>query len=78
MTHGSCSIYKSGKLHVVPLKMFFQKILILQLYAMYVHADNVQTCYIYIKHLNEKGKYKAKLYKVKHYLFSLDIQLVGT
>lgn len=60
-----CSIYKSGKLHVVPLKMFFQKILILQLYATYVHADNVQTCYIYIKHLNEKGKYKAKIYCIK-------------
>lgn len=48
-----------------PQNVLFQKILILQLYATYVHADNVQTCYIYIKHLNEKGKYKAKIYCIK-------------
>lgn len=55
MTHGSCSIYKSGKLHVVPLKMFFQKILILQLYTTYVHAENVHTWFISLSlSLNEK------------------------
>lgn len=72
MIHGSCSIYKSGKLVHVSDKIFsFKKFqlshyyLQLQQCTMDVHVDNVHVHTFIDKTFHQKGKCKSNIYNIK-------------